>query len=121
MRYQEESSWGRRAGVVLLVVLAGLFSFLNAGERVTLNLGFTVFYRISLVGLVFSVFLLGMVAMFLFTLSHDRRVRELLRSYQREYPTPRDGTGGAREEAAAPRKESTSTPPPDPEPHPDPY
>jgi hypothetical protein len=75
----ELGGWGRWAGVVLLVGIAGLFSFLNAGERVTLNVGVTILYRISLVGLVFSAFLLGMVAMFLFGLRHDRRIRAALR------------------------------------------
>ena len=70
---------GRWTAVSLLVLIAGLFSFLNAGERVAVNLGFTTIYRISLVGLVFGAFLLGMVAMFLFGLRHDRRIREALR------------------------------------------
>ncbi|MEX0912507.1 MAG: hypothetical protein WD031_03675, partial [Gemmatimonadota bacterium] len=71
---RKSSGWGRWAGVALLVFVAGYFSFLNAGERVTLNVGFTTLYRISLVGLVFTVFLLGMVAMFLFGLRHDRQI-----------------------------------------------
>jgi hypothetical protein len=66
------------------VLFATLFSFLNAGERVTLNLGFTILYRISLVGLVFAAFLLGMFSMFLFSLRHDRRVREALMERERE-------------------------------------
>ena len=74
---------GRWTSVALLVAVAGLFSFLNAGERVALNLGFTTIYRISVVGLVFGSFLLGMVAMFLFGLRHDRRIRDALRSQYR--------------------------------------
>lgn len=73
------SSWPRWLGIAALVLVSGLFSFLNAGERVTLNAGFTVIYRISLVGLVFVVFLLGMLTMFLFGLRQDRRIREALR------------------------------------------
>ena len=76
----EPRSWLRRLGIFGLVVVSGLFSFLNAGERVTLNAGFTAFYRISLVGLVFVVFLLGMLTMFLFGLRQDRRIRDLLRA-----------------------------------------
>ena len=57
-----------------------MFSFLNAGERVTVNVGLTVLYRISLVGLVFGAFLLGMIAMFLFGLRQDRRIRDVLRA-----------------------------------------
>jgi hypothetical protein len=74
------SDLGRWIGVLLLVFLAAAFSFLNAGERVTLNVGFTMLYRISLVGLVFGAFLLGMIAMFLFGLHHDRRIRAALRA-----------------------------------------
>lgn len=78
---------GRWLGVFLLVLIAALFSFLNAGERATVNLGYTVMYRVSLVGLVFIVFLLGMVAMFLFSLAYDRKVRAALREQQRpRYP-----------------------------------
>ena len=53
-------------------------------DRVTLDLGFTVLYQISLVGLVFGSFLLGMVAMFLFGLRYDRKVREALREPLRQ-------------------------------------
>ena len=77
---EETASWPRRLGVAGLVLAAAIFSFLNAGERVTLNIGFTTLYRISLVGLVFAIFLLGMVAMFLFGLRQDRRIRALLRN-----------------------------------------
>ena len=77
---------GRWTSVAVLVAVAGLFSFLNAGERVALNLGFTTVYRISVVGLVFGSFLLGMVAMFLFGLRHDRRIRDALRSQYRPAP-----------------------------------
>jgi hypothetical protein len=69
--------------VALLVLAAALFSFLNSAARVTVDLGFTVFYRISLVGLVFGAFLFGMIAMFLFSLRYDRSVRNLLREYAR--------------------------------------
>ena len=74
--------WGRRTGIAFLIAVAALFSFLNAGERVTMNVGLITFYRISLVGVVFSVFLLGMVAMFLFGIQQDRRLRTLLLSRQ---------------------------------------
>jgi hypothetical protein len=80
--------WGRWVGVALLVIAAGLFSFLNAGERVTLDLGIFTLYRISLVGLVFAVFLLGMVAMFLFGIQHDRQIRDALRGQHRPPPPP---------------------------------
>ncbi len=82
MRGHDTGGWGRWFAVSVLVAVAAIFSFLNAGERVSIDVGFTTLYRISLVGLVFGSFLLGMVAMFLFGLRHDRRVREALR--QRE-------------------------------------
>ena len=79
MRKHDASGWGRWFAVSVLVAVAAIFSFLNAGERVSIDVGFTTFYRISLVGLVFGSFLFGMVAMFLFGLKHDRRIREALR------------------------------------------
>jgi hypothetical protein len=86
-----DGSWGRWLGVGSLVLVATLFSFLNAGERVTLNLGFTTVYRISLVGLVFVSFLLGMISMFLFSLHHDRQVRTYIR-HRQSVPPPRERT-----------------------------
>ena len=86
-RRREPRAFGRWVAVAALVAAAALFSFLNSGERITLNVGFTVIYRISLVGLVFGAFLLGMIAMFLFGLRHDRRIREALREqYYRRGP-----------------------------------
>jgi hypothetical protein len=73
------SGYRRWVGVAILVAVAAIFSFLNSGERVTLNVGVTILYRISLVGLIFTAFLFGMVAMFLFGLRQDRRIREILR------------------------------------------
>ena len=78
-RRRRESAWGRWIGVATLVTAAAFFSFLNASERATLDLGFTVLYRVSLVGLVFGSFLLGMITMFLFGLRYDRKVRDALR------------------------------------------
>jgi hypothetical protein len=77
----------RWVGVVMLVIVAAFFSFLNASERAALNLGFTTVYRVSLVGLVFGAFLLGMITMFIFGLRYDRRVRDALRE-RAEMPPP---------------------------------
>lgn len=81
--------WRRILAVGLLIFVAAIFSFLNADERIAINLGFVVLYRLSLVGVVFSVFLLGMLTMFLFGLRHDRAIREALRtqSYRQAIPT----------------------------------
>ncbi len=78
----------RWAALALVVVLAGLFAYLNGGERVTLYLGFATLYRISLVGLVFTAFLIGMTVMFLVGIEHDLRVRRLLREYHSRQGPP---------------------------------
>jgi hypothetical protein len=80
--------WGRPTGIAFLIGVAALFSFLNAGERVAMNVGVTTIYRVSLVGLVFTVFLLGMITMFLFGIQQDRRLRALLRSRQTDPSNP---------------------------------
>ncbi len=103
----EGSRWGRWVGVGLLVLVAALFSFLNAGERVTINVGFTVLYRVSLVGMVFSVFLMGMVAMFLFGLWQDRRMRAALRQREQLFRA-RDPYRGP---APPPPEHSSQSPP----------
>jgi hypothetical protein len=86
--------WKRIVTVGGLILLAALFSFLNADERIAINLGFTVLYRLSLVGVIFSVFLLGMLTMFLFSLRHDRAVRDALRTqvYRQGIPVRPLGT-----------------------------
>jgi uncharacterized integral membrane protein len=73
--------WARWIGLAAIVLLVGLFAYFNGGERVTLYLGFAILYRISLVGLVFVAFLLGMTLMFIVGVEHDLRVRRLLREY----------------------------------------
>jgi len=86
VRRRTSGAWRRWFGVIALVVVAGFFSLLNSSERVTLSLGFTVLYQLSLVGLIFGAFLLGMITMFFFGLSYDRRVRSALRQ---EFVPPR--------------------------------
>jgi|GEM_PF-2416446 len=76
------SRWAKWLGLLIVVTLAGLFAYFNGGERVTLYLGFTTLYRISLVGLVFTAVLLGMTLMFIVGIEHDLRVRRLLRAYR---------------------------------------
>jgi hypothetical protein len=73
--------WGRRLVLALVAFLAAALTLLNAGQRVSLDIGFTVLYRISLVGLVLLAFVLGMVTMFLLGLEHDLRVRRTLREH----------------------------------------
>jgi uncharacterized integral membrane protein len=86
-----------RAGLWLpllgLTLVAGLFAFFNAGQRVAIGLGFTTFYRVPLVPVVFTAFVLGMITMFVVGLRHDRHMRQLLREReeaerQRRAPEP---------------------------------
>lgn len=69
----------RWAGLAAIGAFAALVTSFNSGERVALNLGFTVLYRIPLVLLIFLAFLAGMITMFLLGLRHDMRVRRALR------------------------------------------
>jgi uncharacterized integral membrane protein len=62
-----------------IALLSGLFAYFNAGERITVNLGFTILYRVSLARVVLGTFLLGMVTMFLVGLRQDLRLRRQLR------------------------------------------
>jgi uncharacterized integral membrane protein len=61
-------------------VVAGLFAFLNRFERVSVELGFARLYAVPLAIFFFAAFLLGMAAMLLLSLPHDRRLRALLRA-----------------------------------------
>jgi hypothetical protein len=71
-----------------LMLLAGVFGFLNNGERVALHLGLFVLYQVQLVVLLFVAFLLGMAAMFLLGLRHDLKVRRFLRERRFDVPPP---------------------------------
>ena len=75
------SSWLRWGGVAIIIVLAGIFSWLNSGESVALHFGLFVVYQIPIVTLFYLAFLLGMTTMFLFGLHHDSEVRRLLREH----------------------------------------
>lgn len=77
------TTWTQRLATVVLVLLSALFSFLNAGERVSVNLGVATIYQISFVGLVFAAFILGMLTMFLFGIRQDRQIRDVLRDEER--------------------------------------
>jgi uncharacterized integral membrane protein len=59
------------------------FAAANAGERVTLNLGFVILRSVSLPVVVFASALIGMLAVFLVGLRADLRTRELLQRYRR--------------------------------------
>lgn len=74
-----DGRWWRWGGLALIGVVAAVFASFNAGERVALNFGFAIFYRVPLVSLIFLAFLAGMTTMFLLGLRHDLRVRRALR------------------------------------------
>lgn len=64
-----------------LGLLAAAFTYFNAAERISIHIGFAVLFQLPLVGVVLSVFLLGMLAMYLLGLAHDLRVRRVLRDH----------------------------------------
>lgn len=78
---------GPRGGASRLLVLLGftivaaLFAYFNAGERVAVHLGVGVLYQVPLVGFAFIVYVLGMLTMYFLGLRHDLRVRRVLREY----------------------------------------
>ena len=75
----KRTDWMRWGGVALIVVLAGIFSWLNSGESVALHFGLFVVYQLPIVSIFYVAFLLGMTTMFLLGLRHDIEVRDLLR------------------------------------------
>ena len=79
---ERRSPWTRWLLVVLAVVAAGAFAYLNSGERVSLHLGLFVLFRVPLALLLFGVFLLGMTTMFLIGLRQDLKVRRRLRQLE---------------------------------------
>jgi uncharacterized integral membrane protein len=78
----------RWATLLAVVLLTGVFSYLNAGQRITLHLGFTTLYRLSLSHIVLGAFLLGMLTMFLVGLRNDLRLRRDLRGDAAHRPLP---------------------------------
>lgn len=69
--------------LLLAALAAGLFTYWNSAERVTLHAGVAVFYRLPLALVVLGAFVLGMVVMFLLGLPSDLRVRRALRAAER--------------------------------------
>jgi len=66
-------------GVALLLAFVMQFSRLNSSQRVTLDLGFWVWYRVPVLYVAFAGVFLGMVVMLLANLHTDLRVRAVLR------------------------------------------
>jgi hypothetical protein len=73
---------GRVAIVLGCALLASLFTWLNAGESVTLRLGFITLRSVSLSAVVFGSILFGMGLLFLAGLRADIRTRRMLERYR---------------------------------------
>jgi uncharacterized integral membrane protein len=66
-------------GVLLVLVVSMVFVALNGAQRVTLDLGFIVFYRVPLALVGFSGLFMGMVVMLVAGVRSDLKVRAVLR------------------------------------------
>ncbi len=67
------------AGVLVVLVLVMWFARWNAGETVTLALGFRTFYRVPLTYVAFGSLFVGMLVMLVAGIHSDLRVRRYLR------------------------------------------
>jgi hypothetical protein len=81
--------WLPPAGIALA---AGLFTWLNRGERAVVSIGITTFYGAPLTVVLFLAFLAGMLAMLALSLRHDLRMREELRARGLLIPAPGQGS-----------------------------
>lgn len=67
------------AAMVVVLAFVLLFTRWNGGERMTLDLGVHVFYRVPTTWVIFAAFLLGMTVMLLTGIHADLKVRRYLR------------------------------------------
>jgi uncharacterized integral membrane protein len=67
------------AGVLVVLLLVMFFARWNAGERVTLDLGFTTLSRVPVTYVAFASLFVGMVVMLVAGIHSDLRVRRFLR------------------------------------------
>jgi hypothetical protein len=81
--------WLPPAGIALA---AGLFTWLNRGERAVVSIGIATFYGAPLTVVLFLAFLAGMLAMLALSLRHDLRMREELRARGLLIPAPGPGS-----------------------------
>lgn len=91
--------WLPPAGIALA---AGLFTWLNRGERAVVHLGIATFYRAPLTVVLFLAFLAGMLAMLALSLRHDLRMRQELRARGLLIPAPGPGSPVLAQSAPAP-------------------
>jgi hypothetical protein len=66
-------------GVLAVLVVSNLFAALNGGQRVTLNLGLFVLYRVPLTLVGFAGLFIGMLVMLVAGARSDFKVRAVLR------------------------------------------
>jgi len=81
--------WLPPAGIALA---AGLFTWLNRGERAVVSIGITTFHGVPLTVVLFLAFLAGMLAMLALSLRHDLRMRQELRARGLLIPAPGQGS-----------------------------
>ncbi len=75
---------GAAIGVIFVLAAAFTFAALNAGNRVTLELGVVTFRRIPVTYVAFGGLLTGMLVMLLAGIRSDLKVRRILRERLRE-------------------------------------
>jgi uncharacterized integral membrane protein len=66
----------------VLALFATVFAWLNGAETVRVNLGLVRISGVSLPGVVFVAFLLGMLTLFLASLKSEMRTQRMLRRYR---------------------------------------
>lgn len=67
-------------GVLVILILSMGFASLNAGQRVTLRLGFATFYGVPLTVVAFGSLIVGMVVMLVAGIRSDLKVRRILKA-----------------------------------------
>lgn len=72
------------AGVLFVLLAIIAFAHLNGGERVTLDLGLTTFYRVPLNVIAFGGVFVGMLVMLVAGIHSDLKVRKFLRERLRD-------------------------------------
>lgn len=65
--------------VLLVLILAAVFASANATQRVTLDLGLFVLYRVPITAVAFGGLFVGMVVMLVAGINSDLKVRGILR------------------------------------------
>jgi len=67
-------------GIVTVLILSMGFASLNAGQRITLKLGFATFYGVPLTVVAFGSLIAGMMVMLIAGIRSDLKVRSILRA-----------------------------------------